>query len=87
MPPRTSPQTGGSQSSTREECSSKAPIEDIGAPKSRVVNASSGQDWRWVNPRINDSGICKRIRKIGVQQPQSYDVRGPGQSRTPAIDL
>src|ERR1700733_7197753 len=55
--------------------------------KSCVIKASNGRDWRWVNPSINVLGICKRIRKIGVQLPQCYDVRGQSQSRTPAIDL
>jgi hypothetical protein len=36
--------------------------------------------------RINDSVTCGRIHKIGVQLLQCYGVRGPSQSRSPAVD-
>jgi hypothetical protein len=86
MPHRDSPQPGRESKFYEKEMRFQIPIEDIGL-KSRVIKVSNGREWRWVNPRINDLGICTRIRKIGVQLPQCYDLRGPSQSRTSAIDL
>src|SRR5258707_11336609 len=55
-------------------------------PKSRAKTHALANVVDGIYRRINDSVTCERIHKIGVQLLLCYGVRGPSQSRTPAVD-
>jgi hypothetical protein len=87
MPPGNSAQLGRHQIPTERNSVVRAVRLGTLDPKSRAINARTGQCCRWVYTSINDLATCERIHKIGVLPPQCSAVRRPTQSLTPAVDL